>query len=379
MNQLYELVDVPKTILESRARVFSRSNGENRAYYASKKAQLPFVMVMVNGEVFHTIELTKAGKAAYEAIAVKRYNANRGGEPVTPEEDEFRQMISKYVLGIADDFTPYQPDFKVQQHDRTSLFKSLMNTYRIPPSTLTTHYGDMPEFDDNIQHGDTVIIPSPNMGAKSLQLVKQSIDGIDAALKPFGLHQLVAGNYRITKLTGAAANYHYGKGLVSLDIAGLRKGSAHESLIHELGHKWDDVVNLGEVIIKKFNELRSKGHRFTGTPKLETGQVLNILKPPKYTGIDYTITRVSSDGVVASYQIDGERGTVTIPLRMIQMSSDVVNADGSAIEMINGDDWFITAYAETSHRELFAELFVEYIQGRSAPEVSEWFSSLPKP
>jgi len=362
-------------INETRKNIYTRNNGDNVVtYYATKKALFPYVMVISGNDIYETIAITKVGVAIYKTIAMKRYHE---GE-ISDDEEDIRKTMGAYRLGIDYDFKKYPDYFVVKQHDRAGLFKELMNKFRIGLPTLISKYGPVPDFDDTVQYGDVSIIPSPNMNKNSWALTKQTLDNLKVALSPYGFDHLVSGKFRVAKLSNrVAATYQYKSNITTLSLPQLRKAAGVQSLIHEMGHKWDDMSNLSKTINDKWVELLADGHSFSSSNDLSKGDTISFTaqKYKKYHGIVFTVVRVAYNGVIS---VTTEDSTGKIPPDML-LDGDPVDIEGNPIIATSDDPWFPTAYSYTNPSEFFAEIFRVWITGDVSDEVDAWLKSLPKP
>ena len=356
-----------------------RRNGDAVLFYASKKAQLPFVSVRPVGDNYDVIAPTVKAKKVYKDLQVKQYHSTGSGPKLEPEEEDLLHALRLYSYG--DPNTPSQnyPDiFMTRTLSYADMYKELMQKYRLGSHVMLKVFGPVPEFDDNIKYGDVVIIPSNKMGKASLAMVKDALDTAKGLLDKKGLGRLISGRFRITKLTdGSAASYQYGHGITNLDISGLRRGNAVTSIIHEMGHKFDDENQLRTPIEKKWNEVVRAGNSYTSNHGIKRGDVLT-LDPKSYKrfkDIELLVTGVDRGGIKASYTKNGNLYTITIPYHTLDRKS-VRRQDGSPLEPSNTNPWFPTKYATASPVEFFAENFLTYVMDEASPEVTAWMESL---
>jgi hypothetical protein len=374
-------------LTETRARVIRRRNGENIGYYTSKKTRHPLVMVVpVNNDRYFVISITKAGIEEFKELSEQEYYARNGSaDPLSPSQEDLKRVFMGYAMAMDGSFNKYPEYFNEHEVDLAGLFKILMNTYRIGPQYLKPNFGDVPDADDDEKYGDVTLMMTDGLSAASLKKMKQGLDATKEALSRVNLGSLVAGKFRVASLGGrkALATYQYGSSITTLDPRGFGKGTAVTTLIHELGHKWEDTAGLENNILTKWNEIAKAGHNFTGRPAIEVGDeiLLSGAQFKKYHGYVFTIKSASSKG----YAVAGINTNVnktlsgTMPLDMF-INGGAEMADGSGeIQIVDGDPWFPSRYSTTDHHEFFAENFMRYVAGTASDEVTEWMNSLPRP
>lgn len=375
-----------QALLETRKRVFIRYNGENKGFLKSKsRSEIPFVVVfpLEKGDTteYFTVAVTKTGLTTFKQLSEQRYRTD-----LTGVSKEVYDTFLRYAICEATRFDRFRQFFDTKQHrSLASLYRELMEVHRISPGTLEHIYGPMPEMDSAIPlRPDILLYPTESANKKTIQLASDPILMVDKILKPKGLHGLVAGRYRLARISGKAiATYSWETGWITLDIASLREGSVDYALIHELGHKWEDKANLERVVREKFVELRRAGHRFGSIPDLNKEEIIihTAKFPRKLHGRPFAFMGMNGEKAKLFWmepdgsQHSGYVGVGAFSYETAKFSKE----DGSRIEMKNEDPWFPTAYGMTNPREFFAELFVRYISGETDPEVTEWFDSLPRP
>lgn len=374
-------------INETRARVLYRNNGDRVGYYANKKANYPFVMVVpVNDNRFIIVSITRAGIKQYEELMKRDYYSRSGrAEPLQPSERDLKQEFMAYSLASDGSFNKYPEYFVEEDVDRSGLFKSLVNKHRISTDILGIHFGEVPDMDDDERHGDAIIMMAGSTTKANVNKLKKGLDELKVELQQVGLDSLVSGKFRVASFKGrkAAATYQYGSGITNLDPRGFGKGIYLQSLVHEMGHKWEDVSGLENEIVKKFMEVRGSGHTFSGKPDLDLGDhiVLSGQQFKKYHGYIFTIVGFKSSGIMIK-GINPKKNmemSGTMPPDMF-IRGGVEMADGSGdVPIVGGDVWFPSNYSTTDHHEFFAENFMRYVDGTASDEVREWMDTLPKP
>ena len=346
---------------ESRARVAVRRNGDRIGYYTSKKNMIPFVTVTPDGNDYIVVGLTSTGTKQIKLLQQKDYMAQQGYAPLTDDEDAIWTAARNYMMmysliGVTD----YPNIFDYTKTDRAGVFKLLMNKYRISTSLLTSHYGNIPDFDDNIQYGDVTIIPTEGMNAKSLSLVKSTLDDAKAALSKYGFSDLISGKFRIGKLNkNVGALYQYGSALTTLSMPMLRKGTAVNSILHEMGHKYEDQMGLGNTIIQKWNEIAKAGNSYTSSPVIHVGDQLTFPTPTdkSMNGIVMNVVSIARNGIKLQHEADDRIYSVTASWGMFDDEGRATHANGDPIEMTDRNPWFPTKYSTTDPHEFFAENF----------------------
>jgi len=366
---------------ESRARVITRSNGDRRGFYTSEKNMLPFVTVTPSGNDYIVISLTSVGTKTAKLLQQKDYMAQRGYAPLSDEETSMWEAVRNYMMMYTSDGIQDFPSlFDYTEVDRVGLYKLLMNKHRIGPAVLEPRFGPMPEFDDNVQYGDVSIIPTEGMNAKSLSLVKSTLDDAKTALAKYGFSKLISGKFRIGKLNkNVCALYQYGSALTTLSMPMLRKGNAVKSIIHEMGHKYEDQMGLENTIIQKWNEIAKAGNSYTSSPVIHVGDQLTFPTPTdkSMNGIVMNVASIVRNGVKLKYETDDSFYSVTAPWGMFDDDGRVTYANGDPIEMTDRNPWFPTKYSTTDPHEFFAENFLYYIRGKGSDEFAEWMNTLP--
>ena len=346
---------------ESRARVITRHNGDRRGFYTSEKNMLPFVTVTPSGNDYIVISLTSVGTKTAKLLQQKDYMAQRGYAPLSDEETSMWEAVRNYMMMYTSDGIQDFPSlFDYTEVDRVGLYKLLMNKHRIGPAVLEPRFGPMPEFDDNVQYGDVSIIPTEGMNAKSLSLVKSTLDDAKTALAKYGFSKLISGKFRIGKLNkNVCALYQYGSALTTLSMPMLRKGNAVKSIIHEMGHKYEDQMGLENTIIQKWNEIAKAGNSYTSSPVIHVGDQLTFPTPTdkSMNGIVMNVASIVRNGVKLKYETDDSFYSVTAPWGMFDDDGRVTYANGDPIEMTDRNPWFPTKYSTTDPHEFFAENF----------------------
>lgn len=374
-------------INETRARVLYRNNGDKVGYYANKKARYPFVMVVpVNDNRFIIVSITKAGVKQYEELMRRDYYAKRGqADPLGPSEEDLRHAFINYSLAGDASFNKYPEYFVEEDVNRVGLFKSLINKHRVGPNVLKSNFGDVPEMGDDKQYGDVTLMMAGSTTKANINKMKKGLDELKAELESVGLSGLVSGRFRVASFGGrkALATYQYGSQITTLDPRGFGRGSSTSSLVHEMGHKWEDTAGLENEIVKKFMEVREAGHDFRGRPDLDKGDqiVLSGDQFKKYHGYTFAIVGFKASGIMVK-GINPKKNmemSGTMPPDMF-INGGVEMADGGGpVPVLDGDDWFPSNYSTTDHHEFFAENFMRYVDGTANAAVKEWMDGLPRP
>ena len=380
-------------LTETRARVLYRGNGDNVGYYANKKARHPFVMVVpVNDNRFIIVAITRAGVKAYAELAERDYYAQRGQQdPLQPSEKDAKTVFMEYALVMDGSYNKFPGYFTEEDVDRNGLFQSLMNKHRIAPNTISVHWGEMPDMDSDEIFGDITINTPPNVTKRVMDSIKNTLEEVKETLRGVQLDSLISGKFRVAPLTGANATYAYGSGLTTLAPKGFGRGTANMTLVHEMGHKWDDVCNLDQVIIDKWNEVAKEGHNFTSTPALEPGDRFEMVGDQwkKYHGYVFEINKIdymdkagrTMEPKYVGVGVNTKKNTqmdISIPLRVFTAGGFQMHG-GDEIPIENVNEWFPTKYSTSSPKEFFAENFMRYATGEANDLVTAWMDSLPRP
>lgn len=356
---------------KARAKIYTRTFPNSVAFYATKSGP-PIAIVVQDGEHYYGVMAKSGFKKMYQALMMANIYEK-------PSDDELSLLdaAKHYLSGRDFDYDQFPDVFVVTPFDFNGMYKYLMNDVGVPLNVMVSRYGPLPDFDDNEVYRGVTIIPSSNMSKNSWSLVKELIDKLTDTMHKFGFSHLMEGRLRIAKLSqGVAATYQYNSKIMTISLPMLRKPEGIRSLIHEMGHKWDDLSNLDQTISKKFVEVREKGHGYKFHNPLEIGEQFRIAKSAsrKYSKYVFTVVGITHKGLQAA--TDG--GTITIPFDMITTGKTLLDLDGNLLDITSDDPWFPTKYSATNHKEFFAELFLFWIFGQASEEASEWLKSLPK-
>ena len=356
---------------KARSKIYTRTFPNSVAFYATKSGP-PIAIVVEDGDHYYGVMAKSGFKKTYRALMM----ANIYEEP-TDDELSLLDAMKHYNTGRDFDYEQFGDVFEVHPFDFNGMYKFLMNKVGVPLNVMVSRYGPLPDFDDNEIYRGVTIIPSTNMSKNSWALVKELIDKLTDTMHKFGFSHLIEGRLRIAKLSsGVAATYQYNSQIMTISLPMLRKPEGIRMLIHEMGHKWDDLSNLDQAIAKKYIEVKEKGHDYDFRCPPEIGEGFRISKTAskKYSQYVFKVVGSSHKGLMASMG----NGTITIPFDMITNGNTLLDLDGNPLDITSNDPWFPTKYSASSHKEFFAELFMFWIFGEASEEASTWISSLPR-
>lgn len=369
-----------KQLNEQRARVIRRTNGDNRGYYSSKKTSSPFVAVYPSENNFKIVSITKAGIQDYEILQRQQRQYDYD---LSASEEKSLYAFRHYNLLIDFDFEKSPEYFTVLNTDLAGLFKSLMTTHRISPALLVPTYGEMPSMDDDEQFGDVTIMLAGTISKSNLKKIKMALTELKKHLALFSLESLVEGKFRIAKCSGnAVATYQYGSSITTVCPTLVKRTMALPSLIHEMGHKWEDMAGIKNVVDKKYQEMQKAGNRFTSVPDVDIGDEIVVISPAykRLHGYVFKVVKINDNSVDARGYNAKINATVEIdiPMDTLFSSNAFTRLNGSPISPKTSNEWFPTQYSTVNAREFFAENFMNYVAGTASDEVREWMNSLPR-
>lgn len=357
-------------------RLFVQRNGDAVAFQ-TKRRGMPFILVIPKGEDrYMTVRPKENAKQVYKVFNDSRYR-NTGN--LTPAViHAWEDGVRHFVIGSAKhDYERRSDIFEVRELNKADLYKFLTLDNRIGPEIFVKYFGDIPEVDSGINVGGAKLQFPDDASKKTIELAKDLIGKLHGYLDPVGLSDIVDGPYRFLKSTSnVVGTYNPKLGIVTVSIPLLRKNQGDRTLIHEMGHKWDDQRDLGNTIEKKFSELREAGERYDviWPDHLRVGTPVSYDGDRKDLKGSYTISRISMSEQVFYVEHDFLGGYLKVPFAAALQ----FNYGSEPIKLEPVSKWFPTSYSESKPSEWFAENFVDYVTGDMDPEVREWFDSLPR-
>ncbi len=359
---------------ESRTRViiFRNKRDDSIILKTSKSyTAVPFLIIIGNERL---VSITPVGRKRVKWL----FNEARHRFLDDEESDEM-DIITSYIDGENREYDDYPEFFDVENVDRATLYNRLWKKFRISPFTIRKMYPDFEEEAiEGITYRNATIIADEKVSKRTISLAKKEIDDLHDLLDRFGLSWLAEVRFMLSHNSGKLGHYSFSEDYVMLSIGGLRKKTALSTLVHELGHRWENKKNLSSIIKQKWNELselRSGSNKIVG---VEVGDTIYSDNHRALSGRSLTVTAVSDEKVNIDFHDDnGKRYFTELPIAWFDHGM-VRNMNGDIIGVEKASEWFPTEYSKTNPHEFFAENFVQWIYGRSGEEVSKWFENLPK-
>lgn len=388
-----------KNVQEARvAKLYYIIQGNISSLFISNKfSESVKLIVLKNDNNFQIFTPNEKYKELLKNIKNGGYNNEENWNKIKPyltDYMNFRNNIHSFIL-------KYPDFFNNKQVNLNQLYSYIKQNFLLDDISFKKLYGALPDHGnepDNINnlsenkfiYGKTIVYFPEGSSEKTKNLIKSVIDKFHSILDSKQMGFLIEGNVFFKKKIpkGLAGYCEMSSGNIVVGIENLKDKDSLTTLIHELGHRFE--IKIGkEIVINKYKELKEQGNSYFRKVRFEEyigDTFINTSNNPvykDYRDIDFKLIKITDGYALLRFNKNGIELNRSISLNSLVPHTTTENGSiwynktrNEPISNESKNKWFVSPYSEKNYSEWFAELFVDYIKGKTDEEVNNWFKSI---